>query len=764
MKTTRFLLAAAAFAMPARDVAAAAAPQSVQADTTRGANPANGGRRGPGMEVRAVALPADQPIRVDGLLDEAVWQSAQAASGFTQAEPREGQPASERTEVRIAYDRDNLYVAARLWDREPAGVVVAELRKDFQNDNQDTFELLLDTFGDRRNGYIFMTNAEGARGDQQSANEGREVNTSWDAVWNVKTKRDADGWSAEMAIPFRALRFDAANMSWGINFSRRIRRRNEVSYWAPVPRSYNLTRASLAGTLTGLPAAAGGRDLRVKPFAAARSVRETGVAGFDNSGDIGLDAKSAVGAGLTLDLTVNPDFAQVEVDEQQVNLTQFSQFFPEKREFFLENSGVFYVGDAARNNRVFRSPTPDEDLLLFFSRRVGLTASGREVPILGGVRLTGQTSGILVGALTMQTRATEDGPADNYTVLRLRRNVLSASDVGAVFMMRQRTAEPTGATPAEPDSRPDHNRVLGIDSNIRLPWVTDWNSYVIRTETPGVAAGQYAWRTGLNHEGNFFHGKGGVMSIGEGFRDDLGYYRRTGIHKWFADIGIRPRPEAMRRIGVREMHPHLVWNYFEDLDGRMVGKRLHTGYTFFLDNGGFAELSVNPAFERLEQPLLIHPAAPAIPAGDYGWNEWALRLNTDPSRALTLTFNGTLGGLWNGTQRSIQTTVTAKPSFRFRASLGVQRTDASLDAPVGDFVRTLWTARANYSFTTSMFVDAFAQYDPDRDQFNTNLRFNLIHRPLSDLFIVFNEQRITGPDAPLPGRSVIVKFTQMMAF
>jgi hypothetical protein len=761
MRAIHLALAAAACATFTGDAQAVAlAPRHIQ--VTDSTHASSGPRdRGARLEVRAVTVAAGERVRLDGVLDEPVWQAAPVAAGFTQAEPREGQPATERTEVRIAFDGDNLYVAARLWDREPDGIVVAELRKDFQNDTQDSFELILDTFGDHRNGYIFMTNAEGARGDQQSANEGRELNTSWDAVWTVKTRRDAEGWTAEIAIPFRALRFDPSAMEWGINFSRRIRRRNEISYWAPVPRAWNLTRVSLAGTLTGLPAATGGRDLRIKPYAAASTIRETGNPGFDGSGDIGLDAKAAVGAGFTLDLSANPDFAQVEVDEQQVNLTQFSQFYPEKREFFLENSGVFYVGDAARSNRVSLTPTPDEDLLLFFSRRIGLTDAGREVPILGGVRLTGQTSGFIVSALTMQTRATETDPAENYTVFRLRRNLLSASDVGAIFMMRQQTADPTGTAPAP---APEYNRVYGLDANIRLPFVTDWNSYVIRTETPGISSGQYAWRSSLNHEGNLFHGKIGVMSVGEGFNDDLGYYRRTGVYKWFNDIGFRPRLESLRRIGVREMHPHFTWNYYTDLDGRLVGKKLHSGYTLFLDNGGYTEFSINPSFQHIDQPLRIHPDAERIPAGDYGWNEWMLRVNSDPSRPLSFAFTGTVGGLWSGTQKTVSTTVTAKPSYRFRAAVGVQRTAASLDAPVGDFVRTIWTARANYSFSTRMFVDAFAQYDPDTDQFNTNVRFNLIHHPLSDLFVVFNEQRIAGPDAPLPGRSVIIKVTQMMAF
>lgn len=715
--------------------------------------------------LEVVAVAAEEPVRVDGVLDEEVWRRAVPVGGFVQAEPLEGEPATEETEVRVAFDGEYLFVGAYLRDREPSRLVVSGIREDFEPDQGDSFEVILDTFADRRNGYVFITNPEGARADRQVANEGREINTSWDAVWMVKTRRVADGWTAEMAIPFRALRFDAHGPGrWGINFSRRIRRKNEVTFWSPVPRSYNLSRVSLAGDLTGLPTASAGRDLRVKPYALGRTLRDTGGSEFSTTSDFGGDLKYGITSGLTLDVTLNPDFAQVEADEQQVNLSQFSQFFPEKREFFLENSGVFYLGDAARNNRVSLTPTPDEDLLLFFSRRLGLTRDGREIPILGGVRLTGNAAGLTLGALTLQTREGQGRPADNYSVLRVRRNLFSGSDVGAIFMSRQAMGAVEGGN--------DFNRVYGVDANLRFFGRLDWNSYLIRTESETLAVadaagpfdGQYAYRTSLNWEGNFFHGKGGVMQLGENFNDELGYYRRTAVRKWFTDIGIRPRPRVMRELGVREMHPHIVWNYYEDLSGRMVAKRLHTGYSFFFNSGGFSELSVNPEFQLIEQPFRIAPGI-EIPAGGYGWDEVQLRFNSDASRMLSFGVMGVTGGLWSGSQRSVNLSASVRPSYRFRATVGVQRTDAELDQPRADFVKTIWTTRANYSFNTNMFLDGLAQYDPQQNLLNANVRFNLIHRPLSDLFLVFNEQRFFDPvERTLPGRSLILKYTQMFSF
>jgi len=708
--------------------------------------------------LRIEAVQATEGVRVDGVLDDAVWSRATPVSGFVQAEPREGQPASERTEVRIAWDAEYLYIGAYMHEDDPEGLVVTDIKKDFTETEQDAFSVILDTFHDRRNGYLFSTNPEGARADQQVANEGREINQSWDAIWRVRSRRVEDGWTTEMAIPFRALRFDeSVNRPWGINFRRRLRRKNEIDYWSPVPRAYELTRVSLAGDLYGLPRASGGRDLRVKPYVMGAEVRGTGTEDYETRREAGVDVKARVLDAFTLDLTVNPDFAQVEADVQQVNLTQFNQFFPEKREFFLENSGLFYVGDAARNNRVNTVPTPDEDLLLFFSRRVGLSEDGRAIPIVAGGRLTGRLGGTNIGAIAMRTDDLGGTSGSDWGVLRVRQNLFRGSDIGGIFMTRD-------ARHAVPDLGDDYNRVFGADANIRFFGNVDWNTYVVGTRAPGLSSGQYAWRTSLNREANFVHIKLGAMQLGDNFRDDLGFYRRTGVRKYFIDFGLRPRPEGMRRRGVREMHPHIVWSYYEDLDGRMVAKNLHSGYTFFMNDGGYWELSVNPAFERIESPFRISPQIDAIPAGSYGWTTYQLRGSSDPSRTLSGGVTGIVGGLWSGTQRTINANLTLRPSYRFYLEAQLQRTLGDLVLPDADFTKTFWTFRSNYSFNTNMFIDALVQYDPGSELVNTNVRFNLIHHPLSDLFIVFNEQRFATDENIPPGRGLTIKATQMVAF
>jgi hypothetical protein len=701
------------------------------------------------------AREAHSAIVLDGRLDEPEWLSAPVATEFTQSEPQSGAPATERTEVRVLYDAERLYIGAYLHDRAPDDIVVNDIRKDFTPEQQDVFEVILDTFHDRRNGYIFSTNLAGARADRQVANEGREINTSWDGLWTVQTRRVDDGWVVEMAIPFRTLRFDFSRAtSWGINFSRRIRRRNEVSFWSPVPRAYTLARVSLAGELTGIAHSGTARDLRIKPYVAARTTRETGGLQIGTKGDAGVDVKYGVTQGLTLDLTVNPDFAQAEADEQQVNLTQFSQFFPEKREFFLENSGIFYVGDAARNNRVSLAPTADEDMLLFFSRRIGLSRDGRNVAIPAGLRLTGSGAGVSVGALSMQTQASAATPASQYSVLRLRRNLFAGSDIGVVVLDR----EGLGVT------SPDWNRVVGADANFRLPGEWDWNSYGVGSRKPEKSGGQYAYRSSLSHEGNFFHGKVGVLEIGSGFSDDLGYFRRTDTRKYILDTGLRPRPSWLAGTGVREMHPHLTWNYYENLHGGITAKNLHSGYTVFLDDGGFMELSVNPNFQRIDTPFRISPSIDPIPAGSYAWQDYQLKGGTNASRMVSVTYTFITGGLWSGRQQTQQLAMEAHPTAQLAASVGVSHTAATLESPQASFEALLWTTRASYSFTTNMFLDALAQYDPRQRVLNANVRFNVIHHPLSNVFIVLDEQRITTPDAPIAGFAVIVKATQTLSF
>jgi hypothetical protein len=558
----------------------------------------------------------------------------------------------------------------------------------------------------------------------------------------VATRINPDGWSAELRIPFKALRFERGDVAdtaiWGVNFSRRIRRKNELDYWSPVPRVYNLYRVSLAGTLADLPNANPGRNLRVKPWVAANGTRGVGAEEFDNDGRIGLDVKYGVTPSLTLDVTVKPDFAQAEADEQQVNLTQFSLYFPEKREFFLENSGLFYFGDIPRESRLgnARFAPPEEEMLLFFSRRIGLTGVGDEIPILAGGRLTGRVGRYGVGAMTIQTDSLAARDGDNYTVLRGRRDILRNSDIGAIFLSRQSSG-----------SSNDWNRVAGVDANFRFRRALSINTFVTKSATPGVEDGEWAGKGSVTWNDNRIHTQYSLLSVGDHFRDDIGFIKRTGIRKHFVDFGVRHRPESFRTIGIRELHPHTRYNVYTDQSNRLVSYTNHIAYAWFFESGGYLELQWNPRFERIFTPFLIRPDQRFLP-GSYAWHEYVIEYESNHSRKVSGSALITLGGFWTGTQKSTKVGVTFRPTYHLTFDTALQRNDIDLPFPMHPFVTNLVTSRIAYAFNTRTFLDTLLQYNTDLKQFSANVRFDLIHRPLSDLFVVYNEQQLT--DRPTP--------------
>jgi uncharacterized protein DUF5916/cellulose/xylan binding protein with CBM9 domain len=699
------------------------------------------------------AVWTDRPVIVDGVLDEAVWTQAPPATGFVQADPNEGQPATEQTEVRVAFDAANLYIAALCRDSQASGIVVNTIRKDFADRDQDMFEVLLDTFADRRNGFVFVTNAAGARADTQMANEGREVNPSWDAVWWVNARTTADGWTAEFRIPFNTLRFRGGDARiWGINFARRVRRKNEVSYWSPVTRAFTIYRASLEGDLAGLPPLRTGRNLRIKPFVLGGAVRGDGERRFARDLSGGLDVKVGVSPSLTLDITAKPDFAQAEADEQQVNLTQFSLFFPEKREFFLENSGIFYFGDIPRNARnPSRFRPPEEDLLLFFSRRIGLGDDGRQEPLYGGARMTGRAGGFLIGAMTMQSERHAGKPGTNYTVARVRRELFGSSDVGAIVLSR----EPAGGVA-------DFNRVAGVDANFRFFRGLSINGFGARSSTPGTAGNQNAGKASIGWEDSLKRLQTSIMTTGEGFRDDVGFVRRVGVTRQFYDGAWFLRPAWLNERGMRQFEPHARAFLYRNPAGELVSKTVHAGGQLTWNNGAFVEYAFEPRREAIVKPFAIHPRA-TIPVGGYDWNQHLFVYESDHSRALSGSLRATLGDFWSGTQRTAQVSLLYRPSYRLSFDLGSQVSDIHLDLPRASFITTVTSLRTGYSFSRMMFLDALVQYRNDVRQLSANVRFNLIHRPLSDLFVVYNESQFENLEQAA-GRGVVVKYTHMLAF
>ncbi len=666
-------------------------------------------------------------IVVDGNLDEAEWSLAQPATDFTQKEPREGVPATERTEVRLLYDEENLYLGVYCFDSAgDKGIVLTDVRRDYVPFQGDHFSVLLDTFDDNRNAFVFGTNPGGGMREGQTGGDGKTQNFNWDAIWYVKSKITELGWQTEMAIPFKTLRFrDNERQVWGVNFTRRIRRKNEVVHWAHIPRPYRSSRVSLAGEVDGMSGIRQGRNLYVKPYLSAPLLRRE-EDDVDFLPDVGFDVKYGLTPSLTLDLTVNTDFAQVEADEQQINLTRFSLFFPEKREFFLENANIFEFGRPFRGFRAVR------DLIPFFSRRIGL--SDRElVPILGGVRLSGTAGKYRVGVLSIQTDEfqtddLEEIPSTNFLVARFRRDILLNSDIGAIFTNKQVSGS-------------EFNRTYGVDTNLNFLRYLDISSFLLKTDTSGITGKDAAADLRISWNDRLFDIQASHLTIQEDFNPEVGFVPRTGIRKSAGQFAVKPRPEE-RITWIREFRPSLSIDYITNQENVLETRTSAQNISIFFQAGGNLSFNRRERFERLDEEdeggFEIRDGQ-FIPNGDYQTTEYFTSFASDMSRMLSGRVNFRTGGFWDGEKDSYQLRFDFKPGYRFSAQVTWSYDDVTL--PSGDFTTNLVGTRWRYSFSTDMFLNALIQYNSAEKEISSNIRFNITYKPLSDLFLVYNERR-----------------------
>lgn len=706
------------------------------------------------LDRHLVATRATSAITLDGSLEEQAWRDAPVANHFIQNDPKEGLPATFDTEVRALYDDQALYFGVFARDDQPDSLIVSDLKKDFNINTSDVFRVIVDTFEDQRNGYQFAINPAGARWDAQMANEGRENNANWDAIWDVRTRRTETGWYAEIWIPFRTLKFREQDpQQWGLNFERRLRRLNEDSYWSPLPRIFNLERVSLAGTLDGMRGLRPGHSLRIKPYALGSS-STLGSSKATRDADVGLDVKYGITNGLTLDATVNTDFSQAEADEQQVNLSRFSLFFPEKRDFFLENSGIFQFGSSDRQggNQGGRQ-NGSQDMLLFFSRRIGLSDAGDAIPILGGGRLTGRAGRYSIGALNIQQRATGTVASTNFGALRVRRDLLANSDIGAVLLNKDEVGS-------------GFNRVAGVDANFRFGFL-QLNGYAAKSFSPRQrvpgSGRDVSTRASFNYESRKVQLRGQYSGIGQRFNDEMGFVPRVGVDNVLLYAGYRFRPAWASRLGIREIRPHWQFDLFRRQDvGGLESRYQDWHLPLNFHNSAFVEVGVNPNVEVIRQPFTINNARRAtVNPGRYTFDEWFVLWNTNSSAKFSFQSRYSVGDFYDGQRHGYTFGPSIRTNEHFNAAVNIQINDIELSTT--SYRSTLVTSRVNYNFNTRMFVNALLQYSTDSHQWSSNLRLNVIHRPLSDLFFVYNERRDERSGA-LIDRAVIGKVTYLVAF
>ena len=714
---------------------------------------------------QARATVASSPILIDGRLDESAWSAAPILSDFVQREPSEGRPVSERTEVRVVYDAEALYVGGWMFDSDPSGIVVGETRRDAALNNTDAFLFILDTYLDRQNGFVFGTTPVGIEYDGQVANEGQGggggggrqqrgsgggFNLNWDGSWEVATSRDGQGWYAEFRIPFSTLRYArGGEQAWGLNFARNIRRNNEEAIWAPVPRQFNLYRVSMAGTLAGIDAPAR-RVVTVTPYALGEAIRDYTVqSSMDYEPQVGGDAKIGLNQSLTLDLTVNTDFAQAEVDDQQVNLTRFPLFFPEKRGFFLENAGTFAVG----------SPRSVD---LFFSRRIGL-AGGREVPLRAGARLSGKVGGLQIGLLNLQAgkldsfdetlgQTVVDEAAQNFGVLRAFQEFENRTRIGGIFVSRVNT-----------DDVDDRNLTFGVDGRLGVGEALTFDAWLAATSTPGASEGEYAFNAGGRYQTRDWQVSAGYRQVGAEFNPEVGFLSRSAYRHFNTRILRHFRTDGTTWF--REFRPHVSWNQYWDLDGFSESYVVHIDNHFAFANGAFFQFpGLNFTGEGLKEPFEIREGI-VIPAGSYNNIDWEFRYNTDLSAPVSIRGGWNLGGFFSGTRFSPNATVNFRLRDRLVTSLRYNYFDIRLDE--GDFTTSVAALTGTYSFTPRLYLRASLQYNDDSENFGSNVQLGWLDTAGTGLFIVFNDTEHlgefsrTGLMRGTQARQFIIKYTKL---
>jgi hypothetical protein len=688
---------------------------------------------------RVVAVRISEPIVVDGTLDEPAWALAEPAVDFYQQFPDEFGSATEPSDVRFLYDGEMLYIGAMLYDREPGRLIIDSLRRDFSNFQSDSFLLVFDTFLDRRNGYGFNTNAGGAQRDVQASENGRRNDANWNGAWFTRSRVLENGWSTEIAVPFKTLRFPSSDaQEWGLQIQRIIRRRNEFATWSPVPRQFSHYSVSYAGRLTGITGVESGNDFRITPFTTGQfTTGSAGSRGWDGDGDGGVDLKWGVTSSLLLDASYRTDFSQVEADEQQINLTRFSLFFPEKRQFFLENPASFQVGLGAVEAQ-------RRDLVPFFTRTIGLSASGQPIPVIGGLRLTGRAAGNGIGLLSMQTDTFGGDPGANFTAARVRRDLTSTAAIGGFYFGRETAASRS------------FNRVTGVDLRLVPRPALEIEAFAMRSETDGQP-GDWAGRTSFQLDTNAHRARMGLVHVGDAFRHDLGFVRRRGIATLFGGYERVLRPANTSAL-VREHTLALDFDatgddHYDRGLTRIGGLR----YGVEFRDGATLNARLNSTYERLEAPFSIGPGL-RIEAGEHAFDSASIDYRSDQSAMLSGGVGLEAGEYWTGRQR------VAEGSLRFRlnehVAASASLTRNLIDLPQGTFAANLARFRLDWSFTPRMFLNAFVQYNGEADSWVSNIRFNLIHRPLSDIYVVWNETRLTGDTQ----RALMLKYTHLIAF
>ncbi len=692
------------------------------------------------------ALKISQPIAVDGHLNESFWERAHFIDNLTQREPNEGDPATESTEIRILYDDQCLYIGVVCFDSQPDKIVANEMRRDGMLQHDDYFEVFIDTSHDHRNAFYFAINPLGARRDALIRDEGSNINWNWDGIWITKVKRTERGWTAEIAIPFYTLRFKKSkNQTWGINFGRHIARKREENYWSPILRDYGWFgkyQVSYFGHLTGLEELNQGKRFLLMPYLFGGGVQGEEDESLTRSGDLGLDLKYRLASNLAADITINTDFAQVEADQEQFNLTRFSLFFPEKRGFFLEGADIFRVGER------FRMHEPPSTLF-FFSRTIGLSEDGREIPVIGGVRITGKAGRYNLGILNVLTGRTSYEEDDeqvniektNYSVIRVKRDFLDKSTVGIMVLSKDSLDSSC------------YNRGAAFDFNLAFGKSLKMGGFAGKTFTSDLKGKDLAANLDFIWESDFFMADVSYTDIGENFNSELGFNPRTDIRKIRANVGVGPRPNV---LNIRQMFLFNNFAYIENHSGQLESRNMLTGLFNLFQNGSNLVLGYMQSYEYLSEDFEIKENV-FIPMGAHRFNSLFGWFESDKSKNIAFRTETNLGQFYNGSLYRVNTSGFLKLSKNLNMELIYDRNQFDLPVDGGKFTTNIVAARVIYSFTPDLYAKAYLQWNDDENLWISNFLIRWIYKPGANIYFIYNETRKLGYEGYIQDRVLMLK-------
>jgi len=688
---------------------------------------------------------------IDGeVLGDRAWSGPVPATEFWQTQPNDGYPSTQRTEVFVGFTDSSLYIGVIAFDDNPGGIIVTDSRRDSSLDDTDAFLMIIDGLLDRQNGYVFGTNPAGIEYDGQVTAEGAgagagflggDLNLNWDGIWSVAAKIGDYGWSAEFEIPFHTLRFGSAEtQDWGINFQRNIRRNSEVAYWAPLDRNRNLYRVSEAGTLLGIVPPPQ-RNLQITPYVLGKTRRGRELSGTETDSEVGGDLKYSITPSLTLDLTINTDFAQVEADNLQINLDRFNLFFPEKRPFFLENAGQFEVGNPG-------------EVEIFFSRRIGIAEDGDVIPVEGGARLSGKVGNSTnIGLLLMSTEGvTGIAPQNRYGVERVKQELQNRSAIGA--MVVSRNGDGSYLVPDGDDN--NHTYAIdgrwGIGDNILL------DGWLAQTDTPGLTGKDHAFGLNADYSTAEWSSSVDYTEVREDFNPEVGFLSRTEYRKGGAFLMRRIRPEDL--WGMLEIRPHASYTGHWKFDGFQESGILHLDVHWQYQTGTEFHTAVNFTRSGVIDPFEIVDGV-IIQPGTYDHEELHLVYFTNESRPVSFGVDVTAGGRFGGDRVSISPNLNFRVGETFRSEFWLKYNDFDLPVPNGDFTANLAGARLSYSFTPKILLQALIQYNDVDEILGTNVRFSWLQSANSGLYLVYNEIDERSIGALPTGREFIVKYSHI---